>query len=53
MGLSISKLIFNLANEFTEAIQNTAFDFGNQILGGTPCGFLGLFRLEDLGQFLA
>jgi hypothetical protein len=37
-------MLFERSDELVEAIQTTAFDFGDPILNGSSCDFLGLFR---------
>lgn len=37
-------MLFERGDELVEAIQTTAFDFGDPILNGSSCDFLGLFR---------
>jgi hypothetical protein len=42
-------MFFERGDKLVEAIQTAAFDFGDPILNGGLCDFLGLFRVEDLG----
>jgi hypothetical protein len=45
-------ILFERGDELVEAIETTAFDFGDRISDSALCSFLTLLRVEDLGQFL-
>jgi len=46
-------IFFERGDELVEGIETTAFDFGDPISDSALRSFLALFRVQDLGQFLA